>query len=121
MKLTLQQLIDAKSCTQQVDLFRSLFGDSVEVTEESCVAVFDKFDWNFAARNFLTPAALAEYERVRAAAWDECVRVTAPAWAECVRGTAPARAEYDRVAAPAWVEYYRVTAAAFGRLYSEGD
>ena len=118
MKLTLQQLTDAEACAPQVAMFRSLFGDSVEVTEDSCVAVFDKFKWNFAANNFLTPAARDEYKRVTTPARDEYDRVRAAAWAEYKRGTAAAMSEYRRVGASAGGEYDRVRAAAFGRLYS---
>ena len=67
--LKLQQLIDADACSQQVELFRSTFGDQVEVTVELALSVFDKFAWDFAARKFLSAPAWAEYDKVRSAAW----------------------------------------------------
>ena len=93
--LTLATLIDKGACSSQVDLFRSRFGESVEVTAELCASVAAVFDWDWAARNLLSPPAWAEYERVRA-----------PAWAEDERVTAPASAEYERVRATAWAQSY---------------
>ena len=128
MKLTLRQLLDAEACAPQVVLFRSLFGDAVDVTAEECVAVSDKFHWDFAANQFLTYAELAEYDRVRAPALAEYESFSAAAWAEyqCVRAAArdePERVtaalnEYWRAEAPEWDKLQRVLAAAFGRLYS---
>ena len=93
--LTLATLIDKGACSSQVDLFRSRFGESVEVTAELCASVAAVFDWDWAARNLLSPPAWAEYERVRA-----------PAWAEHERVTAPALAEYERVRAASWAQSY---------------
>ena len=62
--LTLLQLREAKACADQIALFQSLFGESVAVSESACLEYADKFDWDFAARAFLTPEARAEYNRV---------------------------------------------------------
>ncbi len=96
MKLHLKQLTDKGACQEQVDLFHTLFGDSVDVTEELCASVAGKFDLDWAASNLLTPSAEAEYKRA----------------------TASAGAEYKRVVASAWVEYERVVAAAFAHAYN---
>ena len=104
--LELQTLVNNGACAEQVRLFREKFGESVFVTEDLCVSVAREFDFNWAARHLLSPAALDEYERV-----------TAPAWAEYERVKASARAEYERVTAPALAEYERATAAAFARGY----
>ena len=93
--LTLETLKVERACAEQLRLFESMFGQSVEVTEALCVEVSAKFDFAWAAQRLLSPDALAEYERV-----------TAPAWAE-----------YKRVKASAWAEYKRVKAAAFARAY----
>jgi hypothetical protein len=82
-KLHLDQLIAIHACTEQVDRFRQLFGDSVNVTEALCKKHFDKFDWDFASK-LLSPEGRAEYERV----------------------TGPALAEYNRVDGPAWGRLY---------------
>ena len=127
-QITLRMLREREACDKQVELFRSLFGDAAQVTEDAAVAVADRFNWDWAASNFLTAPALAEYDRVGAAARAEYVRVRAPALAEYdrvteaavaeyVRVTAPARAEYDRVTEAAWTEYERMKARTFARLY----
>jgi len=115
--LKLQQLIDADACSKQVELFRSTFGDQVEVTVELALSVFDKFDWDFAARKFLSAPALAEYEKVRAAALAEYYKVMAAALAEYDKVRAAALAEYDKVRAAALAEYDKVRAAAWANLY----
>ena len=94
MKVTLAMLKAKHACADQVRLFESLFKEGGDVTQEKCLAVADKFDWDWAAQHLLPASARAEYERVTATAW----------------------AEYERVRAPAWAEYERVKALAFGRL-----
>ena len=104
--LTLETLKAKRACAEQLRLFESMFGQSVEVTEALCVEVSAKFDFAWAAQRLLSLDALAEYERVTAPAWAEYKRVTAPAWAE-----------YKRVRASALAEYERVRASAFARAY----
>ena len=105
--LTTRQLIDRGACNEQVEAFRSRFGEYVEVTPELCASVAAVFDWVWAARHLLSAAAWAEYVRVRA-----------PALAEYQRVAAAARAGYDRVEAAAWAEYERAKARAFGEAYN---
>ena len=106
MRITLQQLIDAGACKNQLELFAKLFGNSVEVTEERALLVVDQFDWSWAGR-LLSESACAEYDRVRALAWAEFNRVCALAWAEYDRVPKSAQAaEYDRVSALAWARLY---------------
>ncbi len=95
--LKLQQLIDARACPAQVEEFRRRFGDRVEVTTELAESVAGDFDFRFAARHFLSPAAWAEFERARSAAV----------------------AEYWRTTAPAMAEFKRRQAQAFARLYGD--
>ena len=118
MKLHIQTLIDKGACSNQVELFRAMFGESVNVTQELCVSVADKFDFEWTALQLLTPTAQAEYERVRAQAWAEYERVEAPVRAKYERVEAPARAEYERVRASAWAEKERVMASTFAELYN---
>jgi hypothetical protein len=105
--LTLQQLKDADACNAQVSLFQQTFGASVEVTVELAEQYAQQFDFDFAARHFLTAAAYAEYDKVRAAARAEYNKVRAPAYAEY----------YKVTAAAAWAEYDKVIAAAFAAAY----
>lgn len=64
--LTLQQLIDAKACRSQLELFAARFGEAVDVTEDLAVSVAGDFDFNFAARHFLRAPAWAQYEAITA-------------------------------------------------------
>jgi len=109
--LHINQLRAIGACSEQVDLFRSLFGESVDVTEALCAKHSGKFDWRFAAK-LLSPQGQAEYNRVTGLAWAEYNRVTGLAWTEYDRVTGPARTEYDRVTGPAWAEYDRVNGPA---------
>ena len=115
--LTLATLKKKGACSEQVALFRKLFGKSVEITEALCAEHAKAFSWEWAAGNLLTAAACVEYRHVTAAAWAEYDRVVAPAWAECLRVAAAALEEYKRVAAAACAEYQRVTAAAWARAH----
>ena len=102
MKLYARDLQAAKACPEQVALFRAHFGDGGTVTLAKVRKVALLFNWNWAARFLLSPAALAEYERVTASAWAQYERVSVPALAEHDRVTVPAWAEYERVRASAW-------------------
>ncbi len=136
--ITKQMLIDADACSDQVDLFEEIFGDSVVVTVKRAEKVAQLFQWGWAAQlldaqgraeySRVEAPALAEYKRVEAAAraqykrviataWAELDRVIAPAWAEYHRVIATALAEYKRVIAPALAEYGRVIAVAWATAF----
>ena len=104
--LLLSTLIKGDACSAQVKTFKALFGGSVEVTPELCLKMAAEFDWNWAAENLLTAAALAEYDKATAATRAEYYKVNAATWAEYYKTTAATRAEY-----------YKATAAAWGTLY----
>ena len=127
MKITKRLLQSKGACASQVALFAETFPHGTEITEAVCLAVADKFDWNWAAQNLLPPKSDAEYQRVcapadaecqrvRAQAYAEYQRVRAQAYAECQRVCAQANAECQRVCVPAYAEFQRVCAPAFGRL-----
>ena len=86
--LLLSTLIAKRACSEQVERFRSTFGESVEITPELCLSVADKFDWDWAAWRLLSAPAHAEYDRVRAPAWAEYDRVVAQVWALAYIGDA---------------------------------
>ena len=67
--LTAKQLVEKVACIAQVREFRRLFGASVRVTEARAISVAAKFDFYWVANHLLSAPALAEYERVMAAAW----------------------------------------------------
>ena len=93
MKITLAMLKEKCACANQVAEFARRFGDGVEVTEQVCVSVASVFDWEWAARHFLTAPARAAYSEAKA----------------------PARAAYDEATAAAWAAYSEATARAFAR------
>jgi hypothetical protein len=112
-----------------MDLFHTLFGDSVDVTDELCGSVAGKFDFDWAASRLLTRSARAEYARATKAAWAEYERATAPARDEYERATAVLEAEFKRATEAAGDEfkrarksagdeYVRATAVAFANAYN---
>jgi hypothetical protein len=107
-KLCIKQLTDQSACKDQVDLFRTMFGESVNVTQKLCVSVADKFDFEWAASHLLTPSALADYERAKASAQ-----------ADWERAVAPARADYRRAKGSAQADYERARAKAFAKAYNK--
>lgn len=123
--LKLQTLIDKKACPQQVKLFRSMFGDSVRVTEKRCVSVADKFDFTWAAIYLLSASAYADYIRAVAAAFADYNRAVAadysraapPAWDDYMAAALADYSRYKRAVALARADYSRAVAAAFARAY----
>ena len=105
--LTLDQLIKARACEEQTKLFEATFGKSVAVTEALAAALAHEFDFEWAAQNFLSDAAEAEYAKVRDAACAEYRKV-------CGR----ALAEYGKVWDAAWPERKKVCATTFAKLYN---
>jgi hypothetical protein len=110
--ITLQQLKDANACVAHIRFFKHTFGNSVKVTEESILKVYDKFDWNFAAEHFLSEKALAEYEKIKAPAYAEYKKINAAAYAEYKKIQASALAEYKKIEVPAFAEYKKIEASA---------
>ena len=88
-------LVRLGACSDQVRLFRKLFGTQVYVTVSRAEGVADKFDLDWLANRILSASALDEY-----------ARATAPARAEYGRAVASAEAEYGRAVAPAWARAY---------------
>ena len=126
--ITVALLRSKGACEDQVDTFRSLFGDAAPLTVEAAVENAASFDWNWAADRLLSAparveyrkvhdAARAEYEKVRDADWAEYEKVRDAAWAEYRKVSAPARAEYEKVSDAARAEYQKVRACTFARLY----
>ena len=128
--ITYQQLLDKGACTKQKVLFKKLFGSRVELTESLVLEHYQSFDVDWAVRNLLSPAALAEYDKVCAPAlaeYDkvrylslaEYNKVCSPALAEYEKVRNSAWAEYDKVCAPALAEYEKACALAFFKLYKK--
>ena len=111
--ITLDMLYAMNACQKQVDLFAKTFGRSVDVTVELCEEHASRFDFRWAAQNFLSASLLAEYARQHARILAEYDRQHAPIWAEY----APIWAEYERQHAPIWAEYLRQRARIFATLF----
>ena len=97
--LDYRTLLEAGACGRALALFRDLGPEGkAEVSVDSCVAVSDKFDWDWAASNLLPAAAQDEYKRARAAALTEHPTL--------MYGGADAAAliEYNRAKAAAWAQ-----------------
>lgn len=74
MKITYQQLEELDACENQLDLFRELFGDEVELTEKIVMTHGPKFNLDWAATRLFFPAANAEYRQARTAAFWEIAK-----------------------------------------------
>jgi len=120
-KITYQTIAGKLACKNQLDAFRALFGESVDITPELCVTHAFAFDWDWAGDNLLSPTARAEYDRASASARAEHQRASASASArartEYARATAAAWAEYNRARATALAEYNRARATAWANAY----
>ena len=84
MYITIELLQKHNACQGQLDLFAATFPAGVHVTEAVCLAVADKFDFDWAIR-LLPVDKLEEYEAKRAPIWAEYEAKDAPIWAECNR------------------------------------
>jgi hypothetical protein len=137
--ITLQQLIDAKACPQQVELFREHFGKSVRVTIPKGRKYAKVFDWDFAAHHFLDTSARKSYDEAIAPAskaYDEATVTASKAYHEAIapalkvrseatvtaskvrsEAIAPALKAYDEAIAPALKAYDEARAVAFATAY----
>lgn len=108
--ITADRLERLGACPDQVRRFRKLFGDGpAPLTAETAIAHAQVFDWNWAAKRLLTPAARAAYEAAEATAW-----------AAYLKAIAPARAAYEAALAAAQADYYEAMEdpADFGKARS---
>jgi hypothetical protein len=95
MKIT-KRILQAKgACAWQVARFAETFPRGTGITEALCLSVADKFDWDWAAYNLLSPESCAKYERIRAQTFERL-----------------ANAGYER----GRTRYERTCAQTFGRL-----
>jgi hypothetical protein len=115
--ITLQQLRKLNACSGQVQLFKDMFGERVEVSLANDKAYGHLFDINWLVGKLLNASYLTEYKRVRASDYVEYKRVRATAWPEYERVADTAYAEYESVVATAYAEYRRITSKTFIKLY----
>ena len=84
MKITLHELLILNACDEQLNLFKALFGESVELTEEIMRKHGAMFDVDWLATRILSPQQRADYE-------PKFKLLDAEYWAK----RAPTDAEYD--------------------------
>src|SRR5208282_4293220 len=107
MHLTYRKLKLAGACSQQLERFRELFPNGVDVTAAVCASVAKEFDWDWAARNLLTSRLWDDYEAKRAPLRDdyEAKRKRAPLWDDYEAKRAPLWGDYKAKLAPLWGDY----------------
>lgn len=108
MKVTYTQLRRLGACRHQLAEFKQRYPKGVEITEAACLAVFDVFNWNWAALYLLSAPALEAYNRIRAPAREDYNRAIASAREAYNRAKA-----YHRAKAAAQEAYNRAKASAF--------
>lgn len=68
MVITLKEMQDSGACEKSVKRFRRIFGESLELTDESIAKVAPFFDWDCAATKLLSEEQAETYERLVAPA-----------------------------------------------------
>ena len=127
MIVTAEQLRKLGACEGAVARLVALFGDSVDVTEEWCVAhaLVAECVWDWAAGKLLPTHAWENYDRALAPASNDYFRAVAIAfakvtdWNEHEQTRATALAGFHRAVAAAWAVYAPIAAPLFGRLLNE--
>ena len=103
MTITLKQLRRKGACEPQVQLFKTTFGQSAEVTIETALKMADKFDWTWAAKKLLPAPAWKAFSEARAQAWKAYEEATATAEKAYEETLATAEKAYDEARATAFV------------------
>lgn len=93
-QISFDLLRSKNACADQLALFEKLGLDTIPTTETVCVENATNFDWLWAAKNLLSPAALEEFKAA-----------IEPARVIFAKAIAPARAQYERAIAPAFTAY----------------
>jgi hypothetical protein len=118
--LTLARLEARNACRPQLEEFKRRFGAGGEVTLEKCLSVAQVFDWAWAARYLLPPAAKRARNEAMAAADHAYDEAKAPAWRAYDEALAAADHAYDEAKAAAWRAYDEAKAAA-DHAYDEAE
>src|ERR1700678_3294188 len=105
MRVTRALLFSKRACTSQVEKFVKLFPDGVDVTEATCIAFANEFNWSWAARHLLPATLYEEYHAKRAALYEEHQAKRAPLYEEYDAKRAALYAEYDAKRAALDEEY----------------
>ena len=116
MFINVELLKSKNACHSQVSLFKKLFPNGVVVTTDLCIEYYNKFSWNWAARNLLSKTGWKEYDKIRVAAYNEYKKTKDAAWGEYRKIHDVAMVEYLKIHDVAWVEYLKLCAKTFGKL-----
>jgi hypothetical protein len=110
--LTLARLEALNACRPQLAEFKRRFGAGGEATLEKCLSVAQVFDWDWAARYLLSPAAKRAYNEAMAPArraYNEAKAAAGRAYNEAM---AAADHAYNEAMAAAWRAYNEAKAPA---------
>ena len=99
MKITLKDLRRMGACSEQVTLFKSLFGEEVEMTRENVLQYGAQFNLNWIAPKIMSEAQYADYESKRA----------------------PLDADYESKRAPLFADYESKCASLYADYVSKRD
>jgi hypothetical protein len=116
--IKLSTLVEKKACTKQVDLFRKMFGEQVELTLELTLDHAQNFSVDWCAEKLLTFAALKAYNEATGPVLKAYAEATGPAWKAYDEATATALKAYDETKATAWKAYAEATGPA-SKAYAE--
>src|SRR5208282_4564102 len=115
MHLTYRKLKLAGACSQQLERFRELFPDGVDVTAAVCASVAKEFDWDW-AKNLLPSRLRDDYEAKLDLLWDDYEAKFAPLLDDYEAKCAPLRADYEAKCALLRADHDAKCASLFGSL-----
>ena len=116
MKITLRDLRRMGACFGQTELFKSLFGEEVEMTRENVLQYGAQFELSWLASKIMSEAQYADY-KIRRAPLDadyESKRVSLFTDYESKR--APLFADYESKRAPLFADYVSKRDALFADI-----
>ena len=121
MTLTLAHLKSLGACEDQVELFESRFGESVELTKELMIEQSKDFDLDWLADEILSTDDLKAYDEAIASALKAYEEAEAPALKAYEEAAAPAWKAYEEAVAPALKAYDEAGASSLYDILSKGD
>jgi hypothetical protein len=105
MKIALKDLRRMGACSEQVDLFKSLFGAEVEMTRENVLQYGAQFDLNWLAPKIMSEAQYADCESKCVSLFADYESKLAPLIADYLSKRAPLYADYESKCAPLLADY----------------
>lgn len=110
-------LKEKKACTEQLDLFKKLFGDNpIPLTDRTIQKFSPILDILWAAENILTPNHLLEFNVVHIPAEKEYEECSNMIWLDHVNNLKPG---LEKTITTHWNNYQKIIAKEFVRLYTK--